>query len=52
MQKKAPQFRPTKMESRADRTDRAARDIIQEEEKVRREKIARLREARLKRDKA
>jgi len=48
MRKKDGAPRPTKQESRADRTDRAAREIIQAEEEASQSKTARLRAARLK----
>ena len=51
MPKKDTQFRPTRQESRADRTDRAAREIIRDDEEARQEKTEKLRAARLNRDK-
>ena len=47
MQPRETLFRPTKQESKADSTDRAAREIIDAEDAARRKKIEGLRSARL-----
>lgn len=45
-------FRPTRQETRADVTDRAAREIIESDANAQQQQIVRLRSARLKKEAA